>query len=51
MKVLRILSAHSSLFLTLSHLRPQVLLLPEATSAASFHGAKVYSNTSMEEPH
>lgn len=41
MKVLRTLSAHISLFLPLSHLRLQVLLVLEATSTADSYGAKV----------
>lgn len=41
MKVLRTLSAHISLFLLLSRLRLQFLLLPEATSTADSRGAKV----------
>lgn len=41
MQVLRILSAHIALFLPLSHLRLQFLLLLEATSTADSYGAKV----------
>lgn len=41
MKVLRTLSAHIALFLPLSRLRLQFLLLLEATSTADSRGAKV----------
>lgn len=49
MKLSRMLSARISLFLTLSHLRLQFLLLLEATVVVGSHGAEVPGNTRMRE--
>lgn len=51
MKVLRTLSARVSLFLTLSRLRLQFLLLLEATLVVGSDGAKVSGNTPTGEQH
>ena len=51
MKVLSTLSARMSLFLTLSHLRLQGLLLLEATVVVGSPGAVVSGNTLMREQH